>query len=127
MVVIDTDVLIEISRGNKGIIEKLSRLQVVEQIAITVFNYEEFLFGLYHKGKQEEILLGKQWLQRIKCYDYTQKEIEETIKLRLKLQKTGKKIGPYDECIAGICLAKNEPLFTLNKKHFEKAEGLRII
>ena len=127
MVVIDTDVLIELSKGNGQVVEKIKQLQVVEQIATTVFNQEEFLFGLYKNGKDAEILQGKQFLQKLKSYNYTEKELEMIIKLKLGLEKAGKSIGPYDECIAGVCIAKNEALFSLNRKHFERIKELKLI
>ena len=127
MVILDTDVLIEFSKGNAEVFKKIKQLQVVEQVTTTVFNLEEFLFGLYKRGQKKEIEYGKQLLQRIKSYDYTQKELAGVIKLKLKLQKAGKSIGPYDECIAGICIAKNEALFTLNKRHFERVKDLKLV
>jgi len=127
MVVLDTDVLIEFSRGNPEIGEKVKQLQQIEEISTTIFNLEEYLFGLYKNGQKEEIEEGKNFLNRIKHHEYTKKELETVAKLKVKLERQGKKIGPYDECIAGICIAKNEPLFTLNKKHFERAKELKLI
>lgn len=128
MVVIDTDVLIEISKGNRAIIEKTVKLEVVEQLSTTILNAEEFLFGLHAFDKKEEkTMQGRELLKRLKIYNYTEKELPIIVNLKVKLKKHGKTIGKYDECIAGICIAKNEPLFTLNKKHFERIEGLRLV
>jgi len=127
MVVIDTDALIEFSKGNAKIAEKIKQLQAVEQLATTVFNAEEFFYGLLKKGREEEIAQGYSMLQKIKNYGYTQKETEAVIKIKLELEKEGKSIGPYDECIAGICITKNEALYTLNRKHFERVKQLKLI
>jgi tRNA(fMet)-specific endonuclease VapC len=127
MVVLDTDVLIEFSRGNPKVLEKVKQLQQIEDISTTIFNLEEYLFGLYKNGQKEEIEQGKKFLNGIKHYDYTRKELETVTKTKVKLENDGKKIGSYDECIAGICIAKNEPLFTLNKKHFERVKELKLI
>ncbi len=127
MVVLDTDVLIEFSKGNSKVEKRIKQLQQVEEISTTIFNLEEYLFGIFKNGQREEIEEGKKFLNRIKHYDYTKKELETITKIRVKLEKEGKKIGPYDECIAGICVSKNEPLFTLNKKHFERVKELKLI
>ena len=127
MVILDTDVLIEFSRGNKKILERVRQLQQIEDISTTIFNLEEYLFGLLKNGQIEEIEEGKKFLNRIKHHNYTDKELETVAKTKVKLEKEGKKIGAYDECIAGICISKNEPLFTLNKKHFERVKELKLV
>ena len=127
MVVLDTDVLIEFSKGNPKVGERVKQLQQIEDISTTIFNLEEYLFGIFKNGQKEEIEQGKNFLNRLKHYDYTKKELETVTKTKVKLEKEGKKIGLYDECIVGICLAKNEPLFTLNKRHFERVKELKLI
>ena len=126
MAVIDTDILIEFSKGNKTVVAELEELNKTEQVSITVFTLEEFLFGLYNLGKKEKLAAGLELLRRINTYNYTKKEVGTVARLRVQLSKEGKRIGKYDECIAGICIANNEPLFTLNKKQFERVPGLKL-
>ncbi len=127
MVVLDTDVLVEFSRGNQEIATKLEELKRIENLKTTVFNAEEFLFGIEKLEKKEKTDNALQLLQRMEVHSYTQKEVKSVVKIKSRLRKQGKTIGKYDECIAGICIAKNEPLFTLNKKHFERVKELKLI
>jgi predicted nucleic acid-binding protein len=110
MVVLDTDVLVEFSRGNQEITMKLEELKRIETMKTTIFNAEEFLFGIEKLGKKEKTDNAMQLLQRIEVHGYTQSELKSVVKIKSELRKQGKTIGKYDECIAGICIAKNEPL-----------------
>lgn len=42
------------------------------------------------------------------------------------LRQQGIPIGVADVLIAGICLAGKRPLFTLNRAHFARVDGLRL-
>ena len=118
MVILDTDVLIAFSKGIKEIVEKIAKLESKETLATTVLNAEEFLFGAYFLESEKEIDIGKALLRKMKIYDYMQGEVDTVLGVKIRQKKKGNPIGPYDETIAGICMAKNEKLFSLNKKHF---------
>jgi tRNA(fMet)-specific endonuclease VapC len=47
-------------------------------------------------------------------------------KLKAKLKKEGKMIGPIDMLLAGQALSKNLIFITNNMKEFERVEGLKI-
>lgn len=127
MVVLDTDVLINISKNHEQTVRKVNELEKQNEITTTVINAEEFLFGLLLKGSPEEIFLGKEFLKKIIVYDYTSVEAEKVAEIRVQLEKQKASIGKYDQIIAGICIAKNEPLFTLNLKHFRQIKWLKLI
>lgn len=42
------------------------------------------------------------------------------------LRAIGEVIGVPDTLIAGICLARNLPLYTLNGEHFRRVAGLKV-
>ncbi len=46
--------------------------------------------------------------------------------IRIKLEKQGVPIGPYDILIAASALANNSTLVTHNKREFERVVGLKI-
>jgi len=127
MVVLDTDVLIALSKGEKRIVDKLRKLEAEEELATTIVTCEEFLFGLYLLGNKEKLTEGKRLISNLKIYDYTLKELKSVIELRLAPRKEGKPIGVRDMIIAGICIANNEKLFTLNRKHFRRVPKLKLV
>jgi predicted nucleic acid-binding protein len=47
--------------------------------------------------------------------------------IRQRLECSGVSIGMADSLIAGIPLANGLPLFTRNRRHFERIEGLRLV
>lgn len=53
-------------------------------------------------------------------------EAQWAAKIRVKLEKQGMPIGPYDVLIAATALANGSTLITHNTKEFERIEGLKI-
>ena len=53
-------------------------------------------------------------------------ESKSAAQIRVKLEKQGLPIGPYDVLIAATAMAKNMILVTHNQKEFGRIEGLRI-
>ena len=53
-------------------------------------------------------------------------EAKSAAAIRVKLEKKGIPIGPYDILIAASAMANNLTLATHNKKEFERIEGLKI-
>jgi tRNA(fMet)-specific endonuclease VapC len=126
MVVLDTDILIDYSKGNKSIIEMVNQIPKHE-LAITVFTVEEFLYGIYLKNSPDELFMSQQLLGRLKILDYSFSCATKTADLRLQLRKKGQMIERYDLCIASICILNKEPLLTMNKKHFQRIKELDLV
>jgi tRNA(fMet)-specific endonuclease VapC len=42
------------------------------------------------------------------------------------LKKAGKLIGIPDILIAGVCMARKQPLLTRNRDHFSRISGLKL-
>ena len=125
MVVLDTNILIEYSKGNKEIIKKLDTIHS-RNLLITVFTVDEFLYGLYLRNSPDEIFLGKELLKKLNVLDYSFNCADKTAELRLKLRKKGQMIDDYDLCIASVCIVNKESLLTLNKKHFQRIKELDL-
>ncbi|MEA1925220.1 MAG: type II toxin-antitoxin system VapC family toxin [Candidatus Altiarchaeota archaeon] len=126
MILLDTDVLIEIfdKKSDKGdeILEKLEGIQD-KKIATTTLNYHEILYGLikYAKKRKE--------IHALKILDYTKKDAILSSQLEAKLDKEGKKTGRIDAMIASIAINNNSRFITLNKKHYQPLtrHGLKLI
>lgn len=124
MIVIDTDVLIEIfeKRSAKGD-EALKRIiESNEDIAITTINLHEILYGLQKYAKPvKEVLL-------IPVLDYTKRDAALSAEIELKAESMGTPIGRTDAIIAAIALNRKASLYTFDTKHFSplKALGLKL-
>ena len=125
MIVLDTDVLIEIfdRRSVKGE-EALQRLvDKGEDISTTVINLHEVLYGLekYAKPVKDVLLLP--------VLDYTKRDAELSAELELKAEGLGMPVRRTDAMIAAIVLNKGASLYTFDLKHFSffRNFGLKLL
>lgn len=124
MIVIDSDVLIEIldKKSEKGDEAIKQILQSGEEIATTVISLHEVLYGLHKYGKPvKEILL-------LPILNYTKKEAVLSSKIELEAEKKGNQLRRTDAMIAAIAINNAAKLYTFDLKHFNhlKALGLRL-
>jgi tRNA(fMet)-specific endonuclease VapC len=62
----------------------------------------------------------------VNIVSFGQSEAKCAAGIRIKLEKQGIPIGPYDILIAASALASNSTLVTHNTKEFERVAGLKI-
>lgn len=122
MILVDTDVLIEIldkdSKKGEAALKKIEEAK--EDITLTSLNLHEILFGLYkyaNNSKIEKILL-------LDVTDFTKNDAALSAKLEVKAEKKGNKVPRFDAMIAAVAINRGFRLFTFNKKHFEVFEDL---
>jgi len=125
MIILDTDVLIEIFDKNSEKGDEALRLleESGEDIAITSLNLHEILYGLYKYAKVSKI-------ERVKLLDTLEFGKDDAVlssKLELEGEKKGKKITRFDAMIAAIAINRNSKIFTFNRKHFEVFEELKLL
>jgi len=124
MIVIDTDVLIEIldKKSEKGG-DALNRiLQSGEEIATTTINMHEILYGLrkYAKPTKETLLLP--------TLNYTKKDAVLSSRIEPEAEERGTSIRRTDAMIAAITINNGATLYTFDLKHFKplKTLGLKL-
>ena len=110
MIVLDTDVLIEImdrksKRGDEAL-EKV--IYAGESIAITVINLHEIMYGLFRQGKQVKEL------EELKILDFTGNDVRLSAKIEATLKNFGEDVGRFDAMIAAIVINNEAKLFTFN-------------
>ena len=122
MIVIDSDVLIEIfdKRSQKGDEALKKILQSGEPICITAINLHEILYGLqkYAKPVKEVMLLP--------VLSYTKKDANLSAKIELETESRGARIRRTDAMIAAITINNAASLYTLDLKHFKPLETLDL-
>jgi len=62
----------------------------------------------------------------VNVISFGQPEAKSAAGIRIKLEKQGTPIGPYDILIAASAMANNSTLVTHNKREFERVAGLKI-
>lgn len=127
MLVFDTNILIDIEKGNKEIKEQLLKQSLAYggNPSITALTYAEFLFGYLSKRKEAI----EQALEILSLYDvlHTTKESAQLIaELQYSLEKKGTPLPLADIITAAIVLAHGATLVTRDKD-FKKIEKIKLL
>ena len=124
MIIIDSDVLIEIlDRKSLQGDEALKQVAASEEeIAVTAISLHEVLFGLYKYGKPVKELLS------LPILSYTKRDADLSSKIDLQMEGKGKPASRTDAMIAAIAINNKAKLYTFNQKHFSpfKDSGLEL-
>jgi tRNA(fMet)-specific endonuclease VapC len=123
MIIIDTDVLIEIfdKKSTKGD-EAVNMIELSgEDIAITAINLHEILYGLYKSSKKK--ISG---LEQIQTIEFDRRDAELAAKLEVQAEKEGQIIHRTDSMIAAIAVNRKAKLFTYNKRHYQNIKQLSL-
>ncbi|QGP93939.1 hypothetical protein MGLY_33640 [Neomoorella glycerini] len=90
--------------------------------AITVF---ELKVGLAANSKRERLLA--KFFQQVTILPFDGQAALAAAMIENRLRSGGEVMGVPDTLIAGICLARNLSLFTLNVEHFKRVPGLEVL
>lgn len=124
--IIDTNVLIEIERNNKGILSKLEGLDIAkDNIYITSPTYSEFYLGLL-KGSKEKLNKEVSRLNKYKLLNTTKNSSRLLAEIKNHASKEGNMIPIFDLLIASIAVDSRLPFVTLDG-HFKKIPNLNAI
>lgn len=124
MIIIDTDVLIEIldRKSGKGDAALKKIENTGEEVVITALNLHEIVYGLYKYGK--EIIRE---IEQMETLGYTRDDALLSAKLELECERRGKKASRRDSMIAAMAINRNAKVFTFNKKHFQIFSNLSLL
>lgn len=124
--VLDTNTLIYFFKG-MGDVSKHMLAQSPSELAIPTVVLFELEVGI---AKSTSPRKRKSQLQEIAALvnvlPFGIAESRSAAQIRVKLEKEGLPIGPYDVLIAATALANNMILVTHNQKEFGRIESLRI-
>ncbi len=121
-IVVETDALINL--GKIGMLEKFVE---VYDACITAITEYEYIRGEIRAGvKPEE---SKRTVEdAFEVLPLDNESISTAGKIWAELNIRGEPIGERDLLTGAICISKDTPLWTLNKKHFKRLEefGLKL-
>ena len=123
MIIVDTDVLIEIfdKESEKGEVALQKLEKSGEDIAITTLSLHEILYGHYKIRKTISGIL------RINTIEFNKKDAELSAKLEFESEKKGIRIPRIDSMIAAIAINRNARIYSFNKKHFQKIKQVKLL
>ena len=124
---LDTDVIIDILRGDKETINKIHELEKSNMLATTFINLFELYSGVFLSSKKEENFNKvKNFLPMVRVLNLSHLSTLIGGQINASLKNKGKIIESRDLLIASIALIENFVLLTKNKKHFENIPGLKL-
>ena len=124
MIVLDTDVLIEIFDKHSETGDKaLSRiLESGDSVSTTSVNLHEIVYGLHKYAKPVREVL------QLPVLNYAKEDAQLSAKIELESERTGTTIRRTDAMIAAVAINIGARLYTLDLKHFKplRAHGLKL-
>ena len=121
---VDTDICVDFLRKKEPGYSLFTQfIERYEPCVTAITAFELFLGQMKMKRKTRIDSFLEQFV--LLPFDYKASKIAAEIQSLLDIK--GKGIGVPDTLIAGICLANNVSLLTLNTKHFSRVPGLELI
>lgn len=122
--VIDTCIFIEHLRAKDKLSTTLYKLSDESQLFISAVTLYELYMGAITKEKQEDV---KMITEDLVVLPFTDTVSVRAAQIYHLLRATNQMIEFRDIFIAATCLINGLPIATLNKKHFKRIDGLKII
>ena len=124
MIILDTDVLIEIfdKNSSKGDLALSKIEETGEDIAITSLTLHEILYGILKYGK-----VKTKRIEKLDTLEFNNEDAKLSAKLELECEKKGKLVSRIDSMIAAMAINRNAILFTFNEKHFTPFSKLKLL
>ena len=122
MIVVDTDILIEILDKGSDIGEQaLTKIkESTEPIAITSITLHEILYGRFKKSKDVGDILD------LPVISYTREDARLSALLEVSAEKGGRKVSRLDSMIAAVSINHGARLYTNNIRDFSGFEGIEL-
>lgn len=124
MYLLDTDILVSIKRGKKGIQERLYKVGF-SQCAISEVSLAELYVGVYKSNGSvlEPVLV---FLEESLSTVSISSSIKTYARLRAELETKGTRLEDMDLFIAATALEKGYTLVTHNTRHYSRIPGLKV-
>ena len=124
--VLDTNTLIYFFKGLGNVSDRLLSVPPFEIGVPTIVLYElEVGIGKSSTPRKRKAQL-RQFTSLVNVLPFGYEEAKCAADIRVKLEKKGLPIGPYDILIAASALAGNRTLVTHNTKEFGRVTGLKL-
>jgi tRNA(fMet)-specific endonuclease VapC len=122
---LDTDVCIEILRGNAQVLQR--RRSTLDRVATTWITACELAYGAANsRAPEPNQTLVTEFLSTLPILDFTMPAALLFGYHKARLRAAGTTVADADLMIAAIALAHGATLVTGNTRHYEGFEGLRL-
>ena len=125
MRVLDTDVCIELLRGNTQVRER--RRQALDRVATTWVTACELAYGAANSERPEANLnLVTEFLSSLRILNFNFAAAELFGRNKARLRRAGNTVADADLMIAAVAQSHGAILVTGNTRHYTRVEGLRL-
>ena len=125
MTLMDTDVCVELLRGNKRVIEH--RRKVADEVAISFMTTGELFYGAERSSRPARNReLVERFLLSVTCLQSSRQLMERFGTLKAELAARGEILPDADILIAATALIWGGSLVTGNKAHFARFADLKL-
>ncbi len=123
---LDSDIVIEILRGNETVINKMESLPQETLINITGLTVYELYKGVLYIGSKKLETDLEKFLQSVEVLQLDSYIERKAGEIYAYLKKKGEIISDADILIAATVLVNESVLVTNNEEHFKRIKGLKI-
>ncbi|KAA8486841.1 tRNA(fMet)-specific endonuclease VapC [Arcticibacter tournemirensis] len=122
--VADTGIFIEHLRAKDKLSTTLYKISENTSIFISAVTVYELYMGATTKEKEQDVSVIT---ENFIVLPFTDAVAQKAAEIYHKLRLSNQMIEFRDIFIAATCIVNELPLVTLNKKHFKRIEGLKIL
>ena len=127
MACLDTNIIIDLLKNEKGTVKKIKELEERGvELSTTTINSFELFKGSLRSNQKEATKILLELLNNLKILSFNFKASEKAAEIFEELRIKGEAIDALDLMIASIAIVNNETLMTKNTKHFERMRELKI-
>jgi len=126
---LDTNVLVEIVRGNLEATTNryVQALADRTELSVSTVSIFEFRYGLERSARHAmQARQFERLLANLTVAPFSATDADRTARLKADLAARGQMIGAYDLMIAGQALARGWTVVTGNTHEFSRVEGLKL-
>lgn len=122
-VIVDTDILIDVGRGDETAIVYLESLERSKGLVVSAVTYMELIIGCENKGEQQAV---KRFVRQFEVIALSEAITEKAVKLLLEYRLShGLLIA--DALIAATAIERNMPLVSKNQRDYRFIDGLDLL
>jgi len=123
--ILDTDVCIEILRGNVRVLNR--RRNTLDRVATTWITAAELYYGAAKSRHPQSKTEGvRAFLGTLPVFGFDEQSVRHFGRIKASLERAGQGLTDADLFIGSICLARGAILVTGNIRHYHRIEGLLI-
>jgi tRNA(fMet)-specific endonuclease VapC len=125
-VLLDTNLCIELIRGNPAVRQKLTEIPFREVVLSSVVVAELVHGAVRSQRRAENLESVLAFVSAFECWPFDNQAAIVYGEIRFALERQGATIGPLDLLIAATARSRGAAVATRNRREFERVEGLIV-